>query len=229
MGKIFRFIPSLDCIELDKAMEVAQKTAGLDEVYGFKVGFSLGLANGLKKVIEEIKALCDKPVIYDHQKAATDIPDTGVLYAQTMKYCGVDEAILFPQAGPETLKAWIKALHDESIKVIGGGIMTHPAYLVSEGGFLDDSSPEKMYSIARDAGVKTFVAPLTKPDKVRDLVEKGVFGENPEVYSPGYGAQNGDPTAFSFITRHMIIVGRSLFRAEDPVIYLRAAAEKLNS
>ena len=43
----------------------------------YKVGLSLALDCGLPKVVEIAREYTDKPIIYDHLKAGTDIPEVG--------------------------------------------------------------------------------------------------------------------------------------------------------
>jgi len=215
-----RVIPALDVTDLDRVSTVAAAVGRHPGVYGFKIGFSLGLGHGLPAVVERIRAHSDKPVIYDHQKAATDIPDTGALFARTLADAGVNEGILFPQAGPATLAAWVDALRDAGLKVIVGGLMTHRAYQVSEGGFLRDDGILQIYRDAAARGVRAFVVPLTKPDAVLRIAAEIGAADNTEFYSPGYGKQGGDPGALGFLSRLNLIVGRSLLAAEDPAAYI---------
>jgi len=215
-----RVIPALDVTDLDRVTAIAEAVGQHPGVYGFKVGFSLGLTHGLPAVVERIRAASDKPVIYDHQKAATDIPDTGKLFAETLANAGIDEGILFPQAGPVTLAAWVEALRDADLKVIVGGLMTHAAYQVSEGGFLRDEGILQIYRDAAAKGVRSFVVPLTKPDAVRRIADEVSDAGDVEFYSPGYGKQGGDPDGLGFLARLNVIVGRSLLSAEDPAAYI---------
>ena len=163
-SKTFSLIPSLDVTSLDEAARLVEAVQAHPFVYGFKVGFSLGLAQGLPRTVEAIRGLTAKPVIYDHQKAATDIPATGALFARVLADAGIDEVILFPQAGPATLEAWAEAMMAKGLKTIVGVVMTHAKYLQGEGGYLADSSPVDIARRAKAAGVKAFVTPLTKPE-----------------------------------------------------------------
>ena len=56
-----------------------------------------------------------------------------------------------------------------------------------------------------------------KPDLVARLVEEVPFTEKQEFYSPGFGAQKGDPTRFPALKTHHLIMGRSLLGADDPL------------
>ena len=221
MNKTWRIIPALDISDLDRAATLAATVGGHPLVYGFKVGFSLGLTHGLPVVVARIKAVApDKPIIYDHQKAGTDIPATGELFAATLASAGIDQVILFPQAGPTTQAAWIDACMAHGLKVILGGAMTHHGYLATEGGYLRDDAPAQMYRNARQAGVGAFVVPLTRPELTRKLMDHAGLPADGEYYSPGYGKQGGDPAAFDFIHTHYLIIGRSLLEADDPYAYL---------
>ena len=227
--KTFKLIPALDVLELSDVERIARVAGNNPLFYGFKAGFSLGLTHGLGKVVEMIRRYSDLPIIYDHQKAATDIPDTGKLFAQTLRRAGINEAILFPQAGPATQEAWITALREEEIKVIVGGLMTHKAYMSSEGGYLDDQAIENIYRTAVNLDVTAFVMPLTKPEAVDRILKAVPFKAGTEFYSPGYGRQGGDPSRFAGIDRHYLIVGRSLLEASDPGAWIADAAVQLRS
>ena len=132
----------------------------------------------------------------------------------------MDEVILFPQAGPVTLAAWIEALQMQKLKVIVGGIMTHPGFTASEGGFIRDEAIVDIYRIAFENGVRDFVVPLTKPDAARKAYDEAGLDDKCNFYSPGYGKQGGEAEQFSFLKNHYIIIGRSLLNADDPMGYL---------
>ena len=216
-------IPACDVSTIEEFEELVKATAEVDGIGGYKVGFELGLNYGLPAVVETVRKHTTKPIIYDHQKAGTDIPDTGKNFARTMKKAGVDAIILFPQAGPETERAWIYHALDNGLKVIVGGRMTHPAYSVSEGGFITDEGALEMYRIAARAGINNFVVPGNKPEviqEVREAVE--TEGVSPVFYAPGFIAQGGKIADAAKVAgdRFHGIVGRGIYQAKDK----RAAA-----
>ncbi|MBI4154766.1 orotidine 5'-phosphate decarboxylase [Candidatus Woesearchaeota archaeon] len=211
-------IPACDTSSLEKFEEVVKQTADIDKIGGYKIGFELGLSHGLPKLVETVKKHTNKTIIYDHQKAGTDIPDTGKNFAKVCKSAGVDAVIFFPQSGPETERAWIYHALDNGLEVIIGGRMTHPAYSVSEGGFITDEGALEMYRIAARSGINNFVVPGNKPDVIA-LIKKTVEGEgiNPVFYAPGFVAQGGkieDATKVAGNKWHAI-VGRGILQAED--------------
>jgi orotidine-5'-phosphate decarboxylase len=225
--KQYRIIPALDTADLEAALRLVCRVAGRESVHGFKLGFALGLGHGLPETVRRIREWTDKPLIYDHQKAATDIPDTGALFGDVMKRAGIDEVILFPHTGPRTLEAWTKAMQERKLKTIVGAVMTHPAFLVSEGGFIADAAAAAIYRQAAGLGVSAFVVPLTKPELVAKLAAEVPFTKEQEFYSPGFGAQGGDPARFPALAKHCLIMGRSLFAAEDPAKELAKVESQL--
>lgn len=215
-----RWVPALDTDDLEQALSLVGAVDRHPAVYGYKLGFALGLSHGLAATVRAIRRISAKPLVYDHQKAGTDIPDTAPLFARITARCGVEEVIVFPQAGPASLAAFVSALQAEGRKVIVGGIMTHDRYLASEGGWLSDEGMLEAYRLAAGMGVEAFVVPLTKPDRVRAVVEALGAEREWEFYSPGLGAQGGRFEGLGPLKRHNIIVGRSLLQAPDPLAYL---------
>jgi len=221
-------IPACDVDTIEEFETLVKETADVDGIGGYKTGLILSLRYGLPKIVEVVRKYTEKPIIHDHQKAATDIPELGKKFAKICKGAGVDAVILFPQSGPETERAWIYHALDHDLKVIVGGRMTHPAYSVSEGGFITDEGAFEMYKIAARAGVNNFVVPGNKPDviaQVKELVE--AEGVSPVFYAPGFVAQGGkiEDAAKVAGDRWHAITGRAIIEAEDK----RKAAEELTS
>lgn len=140
--KDYGIILACDVSSIAEAESLAKLSVGINEVVGYKIGFTLGLRYGLRQVTEALKKINPLPVIYDHQKAGTDIPQMGEPFARCCKEGGVDGIIIFAQAGPNTLDAFVSAILQNDMKPIVGGVMTHRGYLVSDGGFIVDDRPE---------------------------------------------------------------------------------------
>ncbi len=211
-------IPACDVSTIEEFEELVKQTAGVYGIGGYKIGFELGLGYGLQAVVEAARKHTDKTLIYDHQKAGTDIPDTGKNFAKVCKKAGVDAVILFPQSGPETERSWIYHALDNGLGVIVGGRMTHPAYSVSEGGFITDEGALEMYKIAASAGINNFVVPGNKPEVIKTIKEVvEVEGINPVFYAPGFVAQGGKIGEATKVAgdRWHAIVGRGIYRASD--------------
>jgi orotidine-5'-phosphate decarboxylase len=209
-------IPACDVSTLEQLQKLVLETYDIEGIGAYKIGFELVIPHGMQRTLEIIKDITDHPVIYDHQKAATDIPDTGLKF---MKACeGADAVILFPQAGPTTEEAWIKAAKEKNMKVIVGGEMTHKGYLVSDNGFLNDDMPTRAYTIAANLEVKDFVVPGNKPEKIqmyKNMLE--AMCVKPTFYSPGLVTQGGSLTegAKAAGQRWHAIIGRGIYQAKD--------------
>lgn len=240
-------IPACD-VPFEDFEDLVKQTADIPGIGGYKIPARAG-RKGWERWVEVARNYTNKPLIYDHQKAGTDIPDTGREFMQDLKAAGLDVVILFPQAGPITEYEWILAAQEVGLGVIVGGEMTHPRYLSGDktdgknkdytkifrelgiirplggiGGFIRESAPDDMYEIAARMGVNDFVMPGNKPDQIKHykyLVERcGVI--DPAIYSPGLVAQGGNISegAKAAGKRFHGIVGRGITGAKDK----RAAA-----
>ncbi|MDP7116635.1 MAG: orotidine 5'-phosphate decarboxylase [Candidatus Woesearchaeota archaeon] len=218
MSKIIKqdrsVIVACDVGTIEKLKELVEETSNVDGIGGFKIGFSLVVPFGVEKVVSTINDVTDLPIIYDHQKAGTDIPDLADTFMKSIR--GVNAVILFPQAGPETEKSWITAAKKAGYGVIVGGEMTHKGYLVGDGGFIADNAPERIYTIASAAGVNDFVVPGNKPDRIKEYREM-LERFKPVFYSPGLVAQGGKLTesAKAAGERWHAIVGRGIYQQKD--------------
>jgi orotidine-5'-phosphate decarboxylase len=219
-------IPACDVVYLEDLERLVDATCNVEGIGGYKVGFGLALRYGLPVICESIREWTDLPIIYDHQKAATDTPHTGELFARTCKDAGVDAIILFPQAGPETEIAWIKACKESGLGVIVGGEMTHKGYLQSDDGWIDDMAIAKIYTIAKEAGIRDFVVPGNKPERIK-VYASMLKDCEPVFYSPGLVAQGGEisESAKAAGDRWHAIVGRGIYQADD----MTNAAKELTS
>ncbi|MBI2655649.1 orotidine 5'-phosphate decarboxylase [Candidatus Woesearchaeota archaeon] len=218
-------IPSCDVDSLEKLSKLVKATCSVKGIGAYKIGFELVIPFGTKEVVKVIRKHTKLPIIYDHQKAGTDIPEMGSKFMGACKLA--DAVILFPQAGPETEAAWIKTAQQAKMNVIIGGEMTHQAYLKSAGGFLDDDAPKRMYEIAASMGVTDFVVPGNKPEKAMEYVNLiRAKIKNPVFYSPGLVTQGGNISdlAGNLDSWHAII-GRAIYEAKD----MKKAAEEFTS
>ncbi len=221
-------IIACDFDSIETFEKIVKETKDCEKLGGYKLGFELGLKYGLPKLVELCRKYTNKTIIYDHQKSGTDVPFTGEKFAKVCKEAGIDIVIHFPQAGPETERAWIKASLEAGLGVIIGGEMTHPSYLKQDGGFLCDDAPLRMYEIAIEEGVTEFVVPGNKPEKIKKYKEffdsKGI---DSVLYSPGLVSQGGEISASGEAAgkKWHAIVGRAVYQAED----VKKAVEELSA
>src|SRR3989338_555255 len=209
-------IPSCDVSDLEKLNQLVKETCSVKGIGAYKIGLELCLKFGIPAVVREIRNNTQLPIIYDHQKAGNDIPELGEKFAEAVK--GVDAVILFPFAGPETEKEWIKACKKAKLGVIVGGEMTHLAFSEEEGGFISQKESLRIYEIAAEKGINNFVVPGNKPEKIklyRAFLE--ARGIKPIFYSPGLIAQGGSITesAKAAGNNWHAIVGRALYESKD--------------
>jgi len=209
-------IPACDVPSLEHLRKLVEETHDVKGIGAYKIGFELVLRYGLKEVIRVIREISTHPIIYDHQKAGTDIPDTAEKFIDACK--GVNAVIIFPQAGPNTEEAYIKAAKKANMNVIVGGEMTHQGYLAEDNGFINDDMPVRVYEIAANLGIKDFVVPGNKPEKIKEYKELfEAMGVKPIFYSPGLVRQGGSISqgAKAAGDNWHAIIGRGLYEAKD--------------
>lgn len=222
-------IPACDVKTILAFKNIVQHTYKVEGIGGYKVGAILTIRYGLPQLVKIVRQYTDLPVIYDHQKAMTDINDLGPDFAEVVSSSGADALIGFPQAGPATEDSWIKACNNVGLAVIIGGEMTHPKYKRSEGGFIADEALDEMYLTGSKLEVNNFVVPGNKVDRIshyKELLEPTVSGDL-VFWSPGFVAQKGVISEAGKVAgrRWHAIVGRGIYAAPD----IEAAAREMTS
>lgn len=216
--------------DFEGLMEDLVDAEGLSAV---KIGFEVGLGLGLRSAVEEVRLnLEDVVTIYDHQKAGNDIPDTSKNFARAMEQANIEAAILFPFTGPNVEEAWIKALQDVGVGVIVGAEMTHPGFLESEGGRIADNQLTAMFEQAVSLGVRDFVVPGNKPERVafyRRYLDEAA-GEAVTLYAPGFLSQGGEISEAGLAAgdNWHAIVGRAIYEAGDPSLAVRGMFQAIS-
>ena len=207
-------------VESSRLAELVKQTCLVEGIGGYKVGLELALEEGLPEVVAIVKDQTDLPLIYDHQKAGNDIPETGSRFAKVCKGAGVDAVILFPFAGAKTERDWIHASQDAELGVLVGAHMTQPEFLYSEGGSVADDAPERIFSIAVEAGVQDFVVPGNKVwyvAKYKELLDRLAGEGSYRLYAPGFVTQGGEISDFAKAAgqKWHAIVGSAIYKAVD--------------
>jgi orotidine-5'-phosphate decarboxylase len=219
-------VVACDVPTLERFRWLVAETAAVPGVGAYKVGLQLALSYGLRSVVEVARAISSLPLIYDHQKGATDIPEMGARFADACKSAGVDAVVLFPLSGPETEKTWVRECQRVGLSVLVGAHMTHRRYLASEGGFIIDGAPRLAFEIAADLGVTDFVVPGNKPSSVRTAREfLDAKGAPYSLYAPGFITQGGEISECGRAAgeRWHAIIGSAIYTSADP----RAMASSL--
>jgi orotidine-5'-phosphate decarboxylase len=210
-------IPACD-VDFLRFKDIVRETAEIPQVGAYKIGASLALSHGLPLLVETAAKFTDKPIIYDHQKAGTDIPDTGKAFMETLRASRISAVILFPLAGPATQRAWILSAQEAGLAILVGGHMTHDHFIESEGGYISDSAVAKIYTNAASQGIENFVVPGNKPGVIAHL--KNMLSEekvSPVFFAPGFIAQGGRLSDAAAVagSRWHVIVGRAIYEARD--------------
>lgn len=219
--KNYGIIPACDVSQLSELKVLVNETCSLDFVVGYKIGMQLVINHGIRRVLGTIQRLTGLPVVYDHQKFGTDIPEIcGGPILTTLKDAGVSGIIVFPQSGIETLRATVDACKANGLTCIAGGEMTHKGYLVAQGGYISDDGPQRMYADAAKAGVDHFVVPGTSLQSMKDYSSAlRQLVTDPKFLFPGIGkGQGGDIVdAFAAVSpfKSYAIVGRGIYAERD--------------
>ena len=214
-------IPACDVDSVPALSRIVKATGDLSFIQGYKIGMDLVVRCGVGEVVDAIRRFTDLPVIYDHQKFGTDIPEIcGGRILEILRDVGISAVIIFPQAGIETLEAAVRACERLGLVPIVGGEMTHKGYLVQEGGYITDDAPQRMYLDAAELGVEYFVLPGTRVESIkryRSQLEKVV--ESPKFLFPGIGKGQGGDIVAAFRAVGPLggyaIVGRGIYAEED--------------
>ncbi|MDD3492133.1 MAG: orotidine 5'-phosphate decarboxylase, partial [Candidatus Thermoplasmatota archaeon] len=212
-------IVACDVSTLTDFCDLVEATCPVEGIVGYKVGAMLGLTYGLPALVREVRERCSLPVIYDHQKAGTDIPPMGANFARVCSQAGIASFIIFPQAGPESERAFIAAVQETGMEPMVGGEMTHPGYLEGEGGFIRDDAPLEMYRIGAEHGVCYFIVPGNRVESLRRYhhLLTGLM-DKPCFCMPGIGRQGGSiTTAFEALpeTPAYAIVGSAIYKSQS--------------
>ncbi len=211
----FGVIVACDVSTLDSFTTIVKETSSIEGIVGFKIGVTLALTYGLKRLTEAADKYGNLPVIYDHQKAGTDIPQMGQKFSDVCSRGGIKGVILFPQAGPKTEEAFISAVIKNHMVPLVGGEMTHPGYLADEKGYIRNNAPTDMYTLAVKNHVKYFIVPGNKPQVLKkyQTIISGL--DNSVRYCmPGIGRQGGDiASAFTALSGSSAyaIIGSSIY------------------
>lgn len=201
MKRETKLILALDVTSRERALSLAGKLR--DYFDAIKIGYPLILSAGLG-IVKEVSATV--PVIADLKVA--DIPNTNRLICEAVLCAGAGGIIAQAFPGKDSLLACAKsaAAHGADLFVVTE--MSHPGAEL----FMAPLA-ERMARLAVEAGAAGVVAPATRPEKIRLI--RSIIGER-IIISPGVGAQGGSAGAALQAGADYLIVGRSIYEAEDP-------------
>lgn len=229
-GKSFSRRPgivvALDC-PLDEAKNIVDETSDLQGsgITGYKISSLTVEEYGFKEVHN---TLCthlgsggDGYFIYDKQKGATDVPFIVKQQVELAAKYWMDAYIGSPLgAGSNedpkgTLETFVETCFEKELVPIVVLEMTQPGAVY----FSSLEQCEDLCKLSMDLGVKHFVAPATRPERI--TAYRKMVGSEGEIISPGSGPQKtGDVVqdavnAINAGADHLVI-GRGILKAEYP-------------
>ena len=205
MQKDSRLVLALDETNGEKALAVAESVSGI--VDAIKINWPLVLSEG-PEMITRLSELSD--VICDFKVA--DIPNTVRLIVENAVSRGASAVIVHAFTGDDSLRAAVEASGGAEIYAVTE--MSHPGAVM-----FTAQHAEEMARLGVECGVDGFIAPATRPDRIR--VVRSVVGEGKKLLSPGVGAQGGKASYAIRAGADYAIVGRAIYGSDDP----RASAE----
>lgn len=209
MKKSSRLILALDETDEKRALEIAESVSGI--VDAIKINWPLVLSAG-PEMITKLSKLSD--VICDFKVA--DIPNTVRLIVENSVARGASAVIVHAFPGSDSLTEAVKAAGDKA-SIYAVTEMSHPG-----GKEFTAPNAERLAQIGVDCGVKGFIAPATRPERIAAI--RKIIGDR-EILSPGVGAQGGSAADAIKAGADYVIVGRAIYKSDDP----RKVAEDIAS
>lgn len=216
-------IPSLD-LSLEKAKDLLSDLGNVyDKLGGIKIGSLQAMEIGLGATIEELRAYTKVPIIYDHQKACTDIPSIVEKQVKSVASFGINGFIGVPQgAGSKSLESFVKACNEGEVTPIVLLEMTHPG----ADDYLKKQVPKKVFDKAIELGVECFVVPGNKTKKIEKYRRWADKHKGIKLMSPGIGSQGGSAREAVKAGVDYPIVGRAIYNAEKPAEVVKEMYEE---
>ena len=207
-----KLILALDVTEEQKALSVANSVG--DVVDAIKIGYPLVLSCGMdmvSKISEFTHVICDFKV--------ADIPNVNRIIVERAIGYGAQGVIAQGFVGRDSIEACVEAAGGKDVFVVVE--MSHPG-----GAVFYQPLTDKFSLIAREVGASGVIAPATRPERIRHI--RDLVG-NLKILSPGVGAQGGSAAAAIDAGADYIIVGRSIYNAEDSKAAAQKITEDINS
>ena len=195
-----RIIVAIDSQEKHKALDLARNLS--DDIFGIKINWPLVLEEGaeiISKISRYSRVICDFKV--------ADIPNTNRLIAGKVHSHGAYGIIAHAVTGEDSLRAITGVSAD--LKLITVVAMSHPGAQA----FLNPLS-ERLIAVARSVGSYGIVAPGNATGIIARL--RADAGEM-KIFSPGIGAQGGNPVEAIKAGADYVIIGRTIYQSDDPV------------
>ena len=212
MRKQTRMVLALDETDGKKALDIVRQVAGyIDAV---KINWPLVLTAG-PEMITELSKITD--VICDFKVA--DIPNTVSLIVSNAVKRGAAAVIVHAFTGDDSLRAAVEAADGAEIYAVTE--MSHPG-----GKMFTAKHAEEMARLGVECGADGFIAPATRPERIAAI--RAIIGDK-KILSPGVGAQGGSASSAIKAGADYVIVGRAIYKAEDPAAVAKSIADEIKT
>ena len=206
-------ILALDVGSESEAIEICDSVK--DYIDTIKIGYPLALAEGLE-IIKKLKGTFGFKVICDFKVADIDATNEKIC-DETFK-AGADAIICHGFVGSDSVQACLDVAGRYGKELFLLTEMSHPGAKM----FLQQNA-DAIARMGVEMGITNYVAPATRLDRLADI--RSIVGADAYIISPGVGKQGGDGRK-TLEYSNAIIVGRSIYEAENPKI---ACEELINS
>ncbi|MFA6709869.1 MAG: orotidine-5'-phosphate decarboxylase [Candidatus Methanomethylophilaceae archaeon] len=212
MRKDTRIVLALDETDKSRALDVVSKVA--EHIDAVKINWPLVLTAG-PEIITKISDISD--VVCDFKVA--DIPNTVKLIVENTVALGASAVIVHAFTGEDSMLAAVEAAGKAEIYAVTE--MSHPG-----GKTFTALHAEDMARMGVRCGVAGFIAPATRPERIVDI--RRIVGDR-KILSPGVGTQGGSASAAINAGADYVIVGRAIYRSDDPEAVVKAMESEIRS
>lgn len=203
-------IIALDVTNEKDALEITERLKEhLDYV---KVGYPLALACGLV-VVENISKLV--PVICDFKVA--DIPNTNRLIVEQVFGHGAQGVIVHGFTGHDSVRECVLAAKGKDVYVVSE--MSHPG-----GTEFTQPVADNIVELAVEVGATGLIVPATRPNRISQIK---AMAKDLRIIATGVGAQGGSAGEAIRAGADLVIVGRRLYQAPNPVTEAKTLIEEI--
>ena len=198
-----QIILALDVEDKDEAYKILDQTTPY--LNTIKIGYPITLALG-PQIIQQIKDDYNVQIIADFKVA--DIDATNEKIVNTTLNWGADSIIVHGFTGDDSVLAAKNMAEKNNKEIFLLTEMSHPG----ADRFLKPVA-EEIAQMGVDMGIKNYVAPATKTDRLAKIRE--IVGDEAFIISPGVGVQGGKIQE-TLKYADAAIIGRSIYNSDNP-------------
>ncbi len=183
---------------------------------GYFIPGTRALDLGLSYIADNIRIVNGAvPLIYDHQTAGSDISENAKKFMSSVQSSGINKVVIYPSTDLEGAQTWIESGVDHQLDVIVGKELTSETPPT-------DERYDDIYRLAAKLGIREFMLPGNKPDRIkhyRQVIEEVLSKEPYTIYAAGFGNRRGTIPKFARAAGVRngwgIIVGRDIHQSSN--------------